>query len=801
MKSAKIEAILPLNFLQRALLFHSLLGQKDQGFLHVTSTFKGVLNKDFFQKSLNEIVRRHEVLRTSIHWKEIKSPLQVVHPSGTIKCIFEDWTDLDSKVQNQKLIEFREADEKKGLDLSKKPVTRIVIFQLKSEEYLMLWTCHHILLDGWSASNIIKDLFAYYDGWSRGEAVKLNPIPKYKDYLKELDGFDFSASQSFWSETMADFNSPTLINNETTNVLDRKPNREKESVILDAPNFQILKKLARQNRVTLNSLIQGLWALLLAKLAHQHDVVFGTTVSIRSDKLNNAEEMAGLFVNMIPVRVQVKEDIHLFEWLKTIQQQQLQIRNHHYVSLDQIISWMNWPGFKPLFDTLLVVENFPWKNIQSGGIEVIDFEGGITSTYPLTIMVKPLEELEFTLLYDTNLVGKESIDWILKNIMVQFTEIIRNGDLKVSSLLEQISPPTFTNKEKEPKVSMEINSLNFRSDYLPPENKLELELTKIWEEIFGFSPIGVNDNFFEIGGKSILAVQLFAQIERKLGYNLSPITLLQHTSIKAISTIIKSDSAVLHWKSLVPINIQGEKPPLFCLHAKGGHVFFYNALAKHLGDDQPVYALQPKGLDGVEPLYESIEEMATHYLTEIKTIQPNGPYALLATCFSNAVGLEMAQQLHNQGEKVSILAMVDASPGILQEHIPDPLPKWKRVVQVLKKDGLESTGKKVIQKLENSFKKKSDEKKSKQELALIKVQEKLDFIFRKYRRKAYEGKVTLIRSSEFEERSDKVFHVEEWEEISTQPLEIIVVPGHHQSLFLEPEVIGLAKGLAQCLPK
>jgi thioesterase domain-containing protein/NRPS condensation-like uncharacterized protein/acyl carrier protein len=803
MQKPKIEAILPLTFMQQALLFHSLSGHQDQGFLHVKCILSGDdLNKNIFQEAWSRVVKRHEALRTSIHWEKIEKPLQVIHHDASIPWHFEDLSNLTESEQHNHLIEFKEKDQKEGLKLTKAPVSRLALFQLEKDKHLLLWSCHHILLDGWSASNIIKDVFTFYEAAVEDKRPVLEPVPSFKAYLKELQSLDETSARESWVKAMEGFDDPSLVSPSIFSEPVKKKSEYTTLIIPSAINIR-LKEYARQNRLTLNTLIQGIWALLLSAYADKKDVAFGTTVSVRSEHLENAEQMAGLFTNMLPIRIQVPKSLSLTAWLSNIQNEQTKVRNYQQVTLDQIISWIDWPGYLPVFDHLLVLENFPWDAFTRGNITVSDFGSGITTTYPLTIIVKPLEELEFTFQYDPNAILKPQLDWLSSNLETLINAVITNPQYTINEILHTLQPTEKINTLNGQLKKQGKNTTQSKSPeaIVQPDNPMELKLSVIWADIFGRSDIGVTDNFFEIGGKSIIAVRLFAQIDTQLGFNLPPISLLQYPTIRDLAGLIGQGENNIRWKSLVPIRTKGNRPPLFCLHAKGGHVFFYNAMASYLDDDQPVYALQPKGLDGIESMYNSIEEMAKHYIEEIRSIQPQGPYVLLATCFSNAVGLEMAQQLKKAGQSISALFMVDAPPGDQLIFKDTKKPSiLKRVTHNIQHHSVLDISKKAMRKLNKIKLKLVNPEQSKQEENLLKVQQTLNNIFNKYQRKFYDGKITLIRSGEFDKRQDKIFHIEGWLKIvSKDNLEIIVVPGHHESIFDEPEVQHLAQKIKECL--
>ncbi|HEY6122356.1 MAG TPA: amino acid adenylation domain-containing protein, partial [Pyrinomonadaceae bacterium] len=195
--------------------------------------------------------------------------------------------------------------------------------------------------------------------------------------------------------------------------------------------------------------------------------------------------------------------------------------------------------------------------------------------------------------------------------------------------------------------------------FAAPRNTLELLLTKSWEKVLEVQPIGVRDNFFELGGHSLLAVSLVTQIEKVFGKKLPLATLFQAPTVEQLASLLNDEKWSPCWSSLVAIQPGGSKPPLFCPHLALGHVLFYHDLAHHLGSDQPVYAFRPQGLDGAQPHHTRIEEMASHYIKEMRVLQPEGPYYLCGSSFGGLIAFEMARQLEVQAQEVGLLALFD----------------------------------------------------------------------------------------------------------------------------------------------
>ncbi len=192
-----------------------------------------------------------------------------------------------------------------------------------------------------------------------------------------------------------------------------------------------------------------------------------------------------------------------------------------------------------------------------------------------------------------------------------------------------------------------------------PRSRTEQSLADIWQELLGVEQVRIHDNFFDLGGSSLIAVSLFARIEKVFGKKLPLSILYESPTVEQLATIIHKEEWTASWSSLVKIRPGGSKPPLFLVHAAYGNVLNYRDLASHLGPDQPVYGLQAMGLDGKQPCLTRIEDMAAHYVGEIKNIQPEGPYLLGGYCLGGTIALEMARQLRAQGREVPLLALLE----------------------------------------------------------------------------------------------------------------------------------------------
>src|SRR6266403_3610007 len=356
-----------------------------------------------------------------------------------------------------------------------------------------------------------------------------------------------------------------------------------------------------------------------------------------------------------------------------------------------------------------------------------------------------------------------------------------------------------------------------------PRTPLEKSLTTIWCEVLEVKALGINDNFFDLGGHSLLAVRLFAQIEKRLARRLPLATLFQAPTVAQLAAAIQKDR-LQEWSSLVAINPIKPAPqtsanaPFFCVHALGGNVLEYRELAKHLGDDQPFYGFQSAGQDGKRALQTRVEDMAAHYIKEMRARQPSGPYFIGGRSLGGVVAFEMAQQLREQSEQIGLLALLDTYPSGYAKTLRHEATSRASIYRSLNKvrthlANLHSLS--LIDKIAYLIKKaRFAPSKAKSQVwrrvyqtyqslgrplpkTLRDVKEFNSLAVRNYVPKVYEGSVTLFWASE-DLRTSKDL-IEGWRALVGGGMEVHEIPGTHLDIIKEPHVSELATKLRSCL--
>ncbi|MDJ0579745.1 alpha/beta fold hydrolase [Crocosphaera sp.] len=659
MDKQNIEAIYTLTSLQQAFLWHSLQTSSQEGLLHVSCDIYGELNPLLLKQAWEFVFSLHPALRTSVHWQSSKQPLQVVSRQITLPWVQLDWQGKEN--QDLILAEFLLEDRPKSFDFTQAPISRISLIQLTDLNYKLLWSCHHLMLDGWSSAVVLNQVFYSYEILLKGDSPSILKPQTYQTYIRWLKEQDETAAANFWQKNLEGFTNTTpLPISQTEN--NNPSETENLSITISEKTTQELELFLRSHQLTVNTLVQGSWALLLYLYSGKTDVLFGATVSGRQADLVGIENIVGLLNNVLPVRLQITPEENIISWLENLQTKQTIASKYAYASLIQIQTWTQLSG--SLFDSLLVIENYPMKiGGSSKSLQVDNFKSGIISTYNLTLIVIQKNELTVTLSYKVNYFTPQIIQTLLKQFAEILTNILQNQSKAIADILplpELVIKENQSSKITSPSTPYQnLSREQLEGNFLAPENPTELKLTQIWESILGVSPLSVEASFFDLGGNSLMAVQLFNQMQQQLNCTLPLATLFQAPNVRKFAQLLNQEQPISSWTSVVPIQVNGSKLPFF-FHGGSADALTWARFSNLLGSDQPFYALQRPDLNSGEICNDTVETLAETCVKEIRMIQPKGPYLIGGHCFGGAVAFEIVQQLQSQGEDIASLILIDA---------------------------------------------------------------------------------------------------------------------------------------------
>jgi thioesterase domain-containing protein/acyl carrier protein len=649
---ANVEDVLPLLPNQAALLLLGERAEVDPGFLQVRYRLQGPLDLGRYRHAWQEAVNRHPALRASIRARQEGDPLLIVWRRVDLPVVVEDWrTEMD---QERRMGELLETDRRRGLDLGAVPPMRLRIIRTRDEVYEVIWTCHHLHVDGWSSAIVLEDVMALYR--SAGESDRPLPAPPtdgLRSYVVWASGRGEDDLRQYWSRVLSGYTGASPV--QLGSLAGSSGSGELTVEIADGMAERV-SLVASELGVPPATLVQAAWAVVLGILTGEDDVAFGTTVSGRNADVLGMERLVGYFSNAVPIRVAIDRSAAIPTWLADFRNRQFELAQYEHASLADIHRWSDVPGHRAMFETFVVIENFPAGDTAADGVAQSGFRSGLTTAYPITLAVGMATPWFFELQYDRGRCSEEGARALIDQLRRVLVALVDHPQGTVADLVDGA----------EDVLSALVSRPGAAANERPQGGKAsrtetERRLAEIWCRHLDLTDVGIDVDYFDLGGTSLGAVRLFGSIREAFGINLPLSTLLAHPTIEDLAAVISGveSGGAVEFTSLTPIQPNGSKPPIAAVHGNGGEVFIYRQLAEQLGPDQPFYGLQPVGLDGVTRPLDTVPAMASRYIEELRQVQPKGPYRLVGFCFGGTVCLEMAAQLEDGGHEVEFIGVID----------------------------------------------------------------------------------------------------------------------------------------------
>ncbi|TCO17546.1 amino acid adenylation domain-containing protein, partial [Pedobacter psychrotolerans] len=435
-REGNLEDVYPLSPLQEGLYYHWLSSSDSSVYFEQMSyEVRGKLDIGLLEQSYELLISRHAVLRTFFTQDLGESLLQVVLKEVPSSFSYEQILD-----RSFSLTDYRVSDRNAGFDLHKGSQMRLSVLELGEDHYAFTWSHYHILMDGWCVGILIKEFFQFYDSLLAGRAAVLTQHYPYSDYIKWLNKVDKKASLAYWGEYLSGYTTKSSLPKERLGLGPRGSIRRNEFDLEESLRAS-LGELCGQLGITEYTLIQTVWGILLSRYTDNNDVVFGSVVSGRPGELQGVEEIVGLFINTVPVRIRTGDWMTVRDLLKEVQKNFISGSDHHYTQLADIQSAGSFNG--ELFDHILVYENYPVQqqiakdlNNKQQSLELsLESSEVIGQTnYDFAIMIIPGDRLSFHLSYNEGVYGQAQIDRLQQHLIHLIEQVVLGPDMRLSDL-------------------------------------------------------------------------------------------------------------------------------------------------------------------------------------------------------------------------------------------------------------------------------------------------------------------------------------------------------------------------------
>ncbi len=523
--STGASASLPLSPIQR--LYFTLESAKpNAGFDQWHCALHGPVEPNRFIAAWREVFLRHPILRTAFRENECGESAQQILPDALPDFRVEDWRGFPDAEQHDRLEAFLKTDRARGFDLSKPPLTRLTLFRFSETQWQFVWSHHHLQIDGWSWPLIWRDVSALYEG------KFVEPARPYRDFIDWLARQQISASERFWRETLSGFLRPTPLPVSTSPHPAQVEFHELSLELSDAVTRD-LQELARRERVTLNTVVQAAWALLLGRFSGTHDIVFGASFSGRPAELDGVESIVGPFVNNLPIRVSLNAAESLAALVQRIQAHLFAVSEHQFAPLPSIQSWSGLPWQERIFESLVVFQNFLVDDdSQRVGREITvrDLHAPIRTNYPLTIVAIPGPRLRLTTIASANFFDKHA------------TAVVVDSLSALLSAFPQANSRTTADFQDLLTVATTARAAARDFSGIAPQTPLEHAIAAVWQDAFRTGNVGIDRNFFDLGGHSLLMLQVHSRLTQALGKKVSIVQMFQHPTIRSLARFLEGTS-------------------------------------------------------------------------------------------------------------------------------------------------------------------------------------------------------------------------------------------------------------------
>ncbi len=627
---------------------------------------RGPLDPAILELCFNEIARRHEIWRSA--FLEIDGQV-VQHVDAHVR-VSLPLTDLSHLAADQREAESQRIgteDARRPFDVGQAPLFRAHLVRWAPDYHRVYLTVHRLAFDCMSIEHVlIGELAALYRAYFDGLP---SPLPElafqYSDYAAwkqraSANGSD-AAQMEYWRKNLAGDLRPIELPADRPRPAQPTWRSEMEICLIPAQLMEALQQLSRSEGATPYMILLAVFQVLLYRYSGQNEIVVGGKTNTRTRP--EFEPLIGSFVNTVVFRSPIEAELSFREFLGRVKGDVLGALAHSDVPFDDIVRELaprpdagRHPLFQILFSIRAPFGAFP----QDWDLTDMEVDSGASGFDLFVEFAEHPKGMAGRFVYSADLFDRSTIQRWQRDFQTLLQELVSDPAPSVSQA--PLSAAQEGAKPLEQKAELtKISATAAPREFVPAQDQIEARLTAVWQELLSVHPIGVTENYFDLGGTSVLALRLFAEIKFCFDLDLPLATLFYAPTVRTLAGVIR-DSGVQAASPIVPIQPHGGKPPIFCIGPVNGEVILYRHMALELGPQQPVYGLQPFSLlDRVT----TIERLAAGYIEQLEQNGERQPFCLLGYSFGGLVAVEMAQQLRKRGVQPALVALVDTDyvPG------------------------------------------------------------------------------------------------------------------------------------------
>ena len=778
---------------------------------------QGPLNHEALDKTLTEIVRRHEILRSSFLLAEGQLVQKICAPVP-LRTTVVDLGKTEVGKRLQQAVEIVKEETLKPFDLSSSPILRGKLLRLSDDDHILALASHHLVFDDWSIGIFGREFSTLYQAFAAGEPSRLPELTfNYSDFLRWQDDFlqgqALQSRLSFWRERLRGATDFHHLETDYTRPATRSHRGSWQSESLSPELSGALRTLSQREGASIFMTLVTAFQALLHRYSGDGDIGLGICAANRGHL--GVENLIGRFANDLVLRTDLSDNPTFRKLLSRVRRAALESYAYQdlpFGTLVQDLAPVRDPSRNSLFQVMFILQDAPKNEWNVPGFMVDWFHVELgTARYDLNVWLKAKERIEIGFEYNADLFTPCSMQRMLEGYRTTLENFVANSDTPVANL-------PLARKAEE---GIELKSLASTVEFVGPRDPLEVQLVELWEHAFEVKPFGIRDNLFELGGGSLLAARLCRRIEKSLGTKLSLATFFEVPTVEQLAAALRSSQPSERTVRVVPLQERGSRPPFFCpcINIGAGPIFL--PLTKHLGSDQPFLGLVPEEtLMSQLPTPYTMEDIAHHLIVAIRHRQPRGPYFLGGFCGDGVLAFETARQLRAQGEDVVLLALFEAqTPDRYQEF----QAKRTQVRSIFGRLSFHQLGRHLARLWQSDMEKLPGYVRTRmreliQDLNKIIWQVSLDWNLRtnhgrlsdarqmlfvaekSYRPRPYGGNVAVFRCDAYRAT---IYNDRDggWREFVKGSLEVHEIPGDHLGILNEPNVQSLAGKLTGCLGK